>query len=244
MATYIKAEEDNWFGSFKDYQAKPNETLKDGSILVHKTLSLSDSTAETVFSYYWQDGKVIYEQDFWVDTDAYDQYVDALVQVANTTKTDATAGEKANAYAVVYKFTDPNNLYEFKVPYGWIHDTTPYTNTDIETFTSPDKLSYVENIEYDDGTQVSKSDAGAFALELLKQYYKLDDIKITDDKPQTDGSERLTWNSAAQAIDGESFFETRGTTFLLLTWVADTNQVDFFRPVWSTVVSSYGVPKP
>ncbi len=244
MATYIKAEEANWFGTFKDYQAKPNETLKDGSILVHKTLSLSDGTPVTVFSYYWQDVNVIYEQDFWVDTDSYDQYVDALVQVANTTQTDGTAGGKADAYTEIYKFTDPNSQYEFNVPYAWIHDTATYTNTDIETFTSPDKLSYIENIEYDDGTQVSKSDAGAFALDLLKQYYSVTDLKVTDDKPQSDGSERLTWTSAAKGIDGESFFETRGTTFLLLTWVVDTNQADFFRPVWSTVVKSYQVPQP
>jgi hypothetical protein len=244
LATYIKAEEENWFGTFKDYQAEPNKTLKDGSILVHKTLSLSGGTAETVFSYYWQQSNVIYEQDFWVDTSSYDQYVDALVNVANTTQTDSAAGEKADAYAVVYKFTDPNGLYEFKVPYGWIHETSTYTNTDIETFTAPDQLSYIENIAYDDGTQVSKSGAGAFALDLLKEYYKLTDLKVTDDKPQSDGSERLTWNSAAKGIDGESFFESRGTTFLLLTWVVDTNQYDFFKPVWSTLVKSYQVPQP
>ncbi len=244
LNTYIKAEEDNWFATFKDYTAKPNETQKDGSILVYKTFSLSDGTPETAFSYYWEDGNVVYEQDFWVDTSAYDQYAQGLVDVANTMKTDPTAGAKANAYAVVYQFTDPHNFYQFDVPYGWIHATQALTHSSIETFTSPDQLSYVENIEYDDGTQVSKSDAGAFALDLLKQYYSLTDIKITDDTPQSDGSERLTWNSAAKGIDGESFFETRGTTFLLLTWVVDTNQIDFFRPVWSTLVKSYQVPQP
>jgi hypothetical protein len=244
LNTYIKAEEDNWFASFKDYTANANEKQTDGSILVYKTLSLSDGTAQTVFSYYWEDGNVVYEQDFWVDTSSYDQYAKGLVQVANTMKTDSAAGAKANAYAVVYKYTDPNSQFEFKIPYGWIHDTSTFTNTDIETFTSPDKLSYVENIEYDDGTAVTKSDAGAFALDLLKQYYNLTDLKVTDDKPQTDGSERLTWNSASKSIDGESFFETRGTTFLLLTWVVDSNQYDFFKPVWAALVKSYQVPQP
>jgi len=145
---------------------------------------------------------------------------------------------------VVYTFTDPNNLYQFKVPFGWTHTASTDKNTDIETFTVPDKLSYVENIEYDDGTAVTKSDAGAFALTLLKQYYSLTDLKVTDDTPQKDGSERLTWTSAAKGIDGESFFETRGTTFLLLTWVVDTNQYKFFQPVWTTLVNSYQIPEP
>jgi hypothetical protein len=244
LTTYIKAEEDNWFSSFKDYTAKDNEKQNDGSILVYKTLSLSDGTPQTVFSYYWEAGTVVYEQDFWTDTSSYDQYVKGLVQVANTMKVDSTAGGKANAYAVVYKFTDTNNLFEFKVPYGWTHATSTDTNANIETFTAPDQLSYVEDIEYDDGKAVSKADAGAFALSLLKQYYKVTDLKVTDDKPQSDGSERLTWNSAGKGIDGESFFETRGTTLLLLTWVVDSNQYDFFKPVWSTLVQSYKVPQP
>ena len=72
-------------------------------------------------------------------------------------------------------------------------------------------LSRERRTRYDNGTAITKSDAGAFALSLLKQYYKVTDLKVTDDKPQSDGSERLTWNSASKGIDGESFFETRGT---------------------------------
>jgi hypothetical protein len=244
LNTYIQAEEDNWFGTYDAYQAKDPEKQNDGSLLIFKTLNLSDGTPQSVFSYYWQDGNVIYEQDFWTDSDVYEQYADGLVQVANTMKVDSAAGAKVDAYAVVYQFTDPNNLYEFKVPYGFTHDSSTDTNTDIETFTSPDKLSYVENIEYDDGTAVSKTDAGQFALTLLKQYYDVTDLKVTNDSPQSDGSERLTWTSAAKGIDGESFFETRGTTFLLLTWVVDTNQYDFFKPVWTNLVDSYQVPEP
>ena len=244
LDTYVKAEEANWFGTFDNYQADAPETQKDGSLLIFKTLDLSDGTPQSVFSYYWQDGNVVYEQDFWVDTSAYDQYAAGLVDVANSMTVNSAAGGKANAYAVVYQFTDPNNLYQYKVPYGWTHATSTDTNTDIETFTAPDNMSFIENIEYDNGTAVTKSDAGAFALTLLKQYYKVTDLKVTDDKPQSDGSERLTWNSAAKGVDGESFFETRGTTFLLLTWVVDSNQYDFFKPVWSTLVGSYQIPEP
>jgi hypothetical protein len=240
LTTYIKAEEDNWFGTFKNYNAEANKTLKDGiTILVHKTFDLSDGTPETVFSYYWQDGNVIYEQDFWADTSVYDQYVDGMVNVANTMKDDSAAGGKADAYGIVYKFTDPNNLYDFKVPYGWTHATSTDTHTNIETFTSPDALSYVENVEYDDGTTLSQTDAEAFANDLLKKYYKLTDLTVLENwTKQKDGSYRLTWTSASKGIDGESFYATHATTFLLLTWVVDTNQYDLFNPVWSTLVNS------
>jgi hypothetical protein len=244
LETLIKAEEANWFALNKDYKARPEEKQSDGSILIYKTFTLDDGTPETAFSYYWQDGTVVYEQDFWVDTDLYDQYAKSLVQVANTMKTDSAAGAKADPYAVVYTYTDPNNLFQFDVPYAWTHESSITSTSDVETFTSPDKLSYFENIAYDDGTTVSKSDAGQFALDLLKQYYKLTDLVVTNDQQQGDGSERLTWNSAQQGIDGESFFETRGTTFLLLTWVVDSSKADFFKPVWSALVDSYKVPQP
>ena len=239
LTTYIKAEEDNWFGTFSNYKAKPNETQKDGSILVFKTLELSDGTPQTVFSYYWEDGNVVYEQDFWTDTSIYDQYVDGLVQVANTMQVDSAAGGKSDAYAVVYKFTDPNNLVEFKVPYGFTHLTSTDTQTNTDTFISPDLLSYVENVEYDDGKTFAPADAETFANDLLRQYYKLIDLKILETwTKQKDGSYRLTWTSASKGIDGESYYATRDTTFLLLTWVVDTNQYDFFKPVWSTLVNS------
>ena len=241
--TYITAEEKNFFGAFDSYTANNFEPQNDGSILVYKTLKLSDGTPRTVFSYYWQDGTVMYEQDFWVDTAQYDAYVKPLLAVANSMITDPTAGANATPYGITYLYTDPTKLFQFNVPYGWTQVTTTGNHSSVVTFTSPDSLSYVENITYDDGTTVSKSDAGAFARTLLSQYYKLTDLKITDDKVQPDGSELLVWNSAAGGVDGESFFETRGTTFLLLTWVVNSSDYDLFQPMWSTLVKSYAIPK-
>jgi hypothetical protein len=157
--------------------------------------------------------------------------------------TDPASATSASPYAIVYTFTGPNKLFEFNVPYPWPYTTSTADNATVDTFTSPDNLSYIENITYDDGTAVSKTDAGAFARTLLSKYYELTDLKITDDQTQSDGSERLTWDSAAKGISGESFFETRGTTFLLLTWVVDSASFDAFKPVWNEVVKSYDIPK-
>ena len=66
---------------------------------------------------------------------------------------------------------------------------------------------------------------------------------MTDDVVQADGSERLDWYSPSGGVTGESFFETRGTTFLLLTWVADDDYYDLYLPVWSSLLDSYEVPE-
>ena len=243
LNTYIQAVEDNWFATFANYTAGKFEPQSDGSIGVFKTLDLSGGTPQSVFSYYWQEDATVYEQDFWVDTDQYDAYVDGLLAVANSMTTDPSAATSADPYAIVYTFTDPNKLFEFNIPYPWTYATSSADNAVVDTFSSPDKLSYIENITYDDGTEVSKSEAAAFARSLLTKYYDITDLKITDDQVQSDGSERLTWNSPAKGIDGESFFETRGTTFLLLTWVVDSTSYDAFEPVWTELVGSYGVPQ-
>jgi hypothetical protein len=243
LNTFIQAVEDNWFATFPNYTPGDFEPQSDGSIGVFKTLDLASGTPQSVFSYYWQQDAIVYEQDFWVDTDQYDLYVDGLVEVANSMSTDPSSGTSAEPYDIVYTFTEPNNLFEFNVPYPWPHAISSADNATVDTFTSPNNLSYIENIIYDDGTAVTRSDAGAFARSLLEKYYEITDLTITDDQVQSDGSERLTWTSAAKGIDGESFFETRGTTFLLLTWVVDSASYDSFEPVWKRLVESYTVPQ-
>jgi hypothetical protein len=245
LNSFILAVEENWFATYPNYEAFEPEVQGDGSIGVLKTLDLEEGgTPQTVFSYYWQEGQVVYEQDFWADTDVYDAYVDGLIEVANSMTTDAAAGELSDPYAVTYTFTGPDELFSFSVPYAWTYTPSEDENSLVDVFTSPDGLTYVENITYDDGTDISKSEAGAFARFLLQEYYEVDDIVITDDQVQSDGSERLNWYSTSLGVDGTSFFETRGTTFLLLTWIVDTAAYDQYFPVWDNLVDSYLIPEP
>ena len=243
MAAFIQAVEDNWFGSFLNYQGGEHQPQADGSIAVFKTLELEGGVPQTAFSYYWQEANIVYEQDFWVDSDKYDAYADGLIAVANSMQTNPAAVAQAPLYQLTYKFTAPEDLFEIYVPYGWAYATETETDAVIDTFTSPDGQSYVENITYDDGTVVSKSLSGAFARALLADYYNLTDIRYTSDVVQADGSERLTWYSTNSGLDGVSFFETRGTTFLLLTWVVSNDYYDTYLPVWADMVNSYVIPQ-
>jgi hypothetical protein len=240
LFTFIQSVEDNWFATFPNYEAGDFEPQPDGSYGVFKTLELSNGTPQSVFSYYWQLGTVIFEQDFWVDSDAYDQYVDGLLDVANSMTTDPDAGAEAEVYGIVYTFTGPNDYFEFNVPFGWTHQTDSNDTLTVDTFTSPDGESFIENLTYDDGQPVD--DLAGFARQLLVDTYGLDDLEVTDEVLQEDGSVRLDWTSAAQGLEGESFYETRDTAFLLLTWVVPSDLHDLYSPVWSIVVDSYGLP--
>ena len=243
LERFIHSVEDNWFATFPNYEAGDLEVQNDGSIGVAKTLELSGGTLQTVFSYYWQDDQVIYEQDFWVDTDAYDQYVEGLLVIANSMTTDSDAGAQADVYAIVFTFTGPNDYFEFSVPFGWTYTTDTPDNMVVDTFTSPDQQTFIENITYDDGSQVE--DVSAFARQLLTDYYSLDDLVIDgDDQPQEDGSFRIDWSSPGKGVTGETFYETRDTAVLVLTWAVPADLHDLYVPVWSNLLSSYGIPEP
>jgi hypothetical protein len=242
LFTFIQSVEDNWFATFPEYDAGDFEPQPDGSYGVFKTLELSSGTPQTVFSYYWQVDTVIFEQDFWVDSDAYDQYIDGLLEIANSMTTDAAAGAQADVYGIVYTFTGPNDYFEFYVPFGWTYENSTSDTAIFDTFTSPDGVSFIENITYDDGQPVE--DLGGFARQLLADTYGFDDLEVEAEVTQDDGSVRVDWSAAGQGVEGEAFYETRDNAFLLLTWVVPSDARDLYVPVWSTLVDSYGLPDP
>ena len=243
LTNYINNIEFNWFGGFADYVEQAREPQDDGSLLVLKSLTTSDGTSYDVFSYYWQVGTVVYEQDFWATTDQYDAYVDGFVEIANSADTNPDAASSSPLYEFRYTFTCPQDLCTFSVPYGWSygHDETSYEFVINDKFTAPDGTSYIDNTLYDDGKEMTKSDSGALARFLLKQFYA-EDIVITDDAVQGDGSERLTWYSSNGGYSGQSFFETRGTSFLMLTWVVNDAYFDLYSPIWGDLLGTYEVP--
>lgn len=240
LRSFIQSVEDNWFATFPNYEAGDQEEQPDGSIGVAKTLELSSGTPQTVFSYYWQDGQVIYEQDFWVDSVSYDDYVESLLAIANSMATDPSAGAEADVYAIVYTFTGPNDYFEFAVPFGWTYSTDNPDNMVVDTFTSPDGQTFIENVTYDDGTAVD--DLSAFAQQLLTEFYGLDDLEIADEVPQEDGSTRVDWTSPSRDLTGETFYETRGTAVLFLSWVVPNDLHDLYVPVWSYLLDTYAIP--
>lgn len=240
---YIQAMENNWFANqYSDYIQESVDTGDGGVVMVLKTLRTSDGTPYTVFSYYWPVGNAIYEQDFWATSDDYEAYVDAFVEVAGTLLWDDRAAARAPLYEFRFTFTCPNSLCTFSAPYGWTYtQNTSYNYTVADDFTAPDKRAFIENIAYDDGTVIGRSVAGAFALGLLREFYAKD-ISVTDDKVQPDGSERLTWYSKSGGYSGQTFFETRGTTFLMLSFVANDQYWDTYVPIWGDLLNTYVVP--
>jgi hypothetical protein len=242
LTNYANAIEQNFYGSYSNYVQSSVEPQQDGSTGIFKTLD-SDGITYDVSTYYWQHGTALFVQDWWVRSDQYDALSDGLVAVSNSMSWNGNAASSSELYPLKYTFTCPNNLCTFSAPYGWSygHDETSFNFTINDKFSSPDGRTFIDSTIYDDGSAISKSVAGQFALGLLKEFYAKD-IVVVGDEVQSDGSERLDWKSPGGGYSGESFFETRGTTFLMWTWVVNSDYFDLYDPLWNNIVGSYTIP--
>jgi hypothetical protein len=128
------------------------------------------------------------------------------------------------------------------VPTAWQYERTESEATIVDTFTAPDGHAVIQNITYDDGSTISRTEAGTLARDLLHTFYA-PDIQILDDQVQADGSERLIWQSPGGDYSGISFLETRGTTFLLLTTMYDNEFEDVYIDTLEYTISSYTIPE-
>jgi hypothetical protein len=242
FANFVDNRDLNFFRDFDNYVELNQEIESEvGAATISKSLSF-EGVPQTVITLYEQYGPIIYSFDFWSDEDRTDAYTDLYVQVAEAIEVYPEAGSEQIEYNWIYTFEEPNGLFTIDVPTPWRYENTQGEFTLVDTFYSPDEHAVIQNITYDDGSEVTRSQAGAFALELLREYYA-SDIRILDDQVQPDGSERLIWESPSGDYSGTSFLETRGTTFLLFTTMYDNPFEDAYLETLNYTISTYDVPE-
>lgn len=236
----VDARDANFFGRFDGYTIINRQVDTDtGVARVTKRLNF-DGEPHVVFTLYDQHGATVFSLDFWASDDLAAPYREKYEEIISNAIVDsAQAVAVVDKYYWIYTFTGPDNLFEIEVPLAWRYETTEGDVAIVDTFYSPDSHGIVQNITYDDGDVIDRSTAGAFALALLREFYA-DDIRITDDQVQPDGSERLTWNSDSGNYSGISFLETRGdTTFLMFSVLWDNPyEADYFDTL-EYIISTY-----
>jgi hypothetical protein len=239
--SFVRAREVNRFADYEEYEEITYEIdAAWGIAAVTKQLTF-DGVPQYVITYYDQYDLAIYSVDMWLDADRVDAYATAYDEIFETMEVNSSAVAELDTYMWIHTFTGPAELFTIEIPIAWQYVRDEGPNVIVDTFYAPDGHAVIQNVSYDDGTVVTKSMAGSFALELLKTYYA-SDIRITDDRVQPDGSERLTWHSRSGDYSGVSFFETRGTTFLLFTTMYDNPYEDVYLDVLNYTISTYLIP--
>lgn len=241
LDNFIQAVGENYLQVIDGYHVLDRTIDSLGERVVTQSLN-EDATQYQVVSVYYQEKDVIYESEFWMSASSIDGYLPAFERIWREMEVSSdSASSSIEPYAVVATFKDPAGLFSLDVPRGWHLDVYTQPDAVVDTFWSPDRMARIESIKYDNGTIVTKSLSGTWALQLLHDYYA-DDVKIAEDKVQPDGSERLTWSSKEKNQLGKSVFDTRGTTFLMLTYVSDNSLADIYGPVFDRLLQSYNVP--
>ena len=177
----------------------------------------------------------------------------AVLQIPPTpVSQDATnnSNDSSNSSSDWVTFTDENDLLAIDLPGDWTYEHTVDQENNyfyIDTFTSPDGGAVIESIVYDDGVPFTGKDKSTAALFFLNNWYsdtgREGDIRVTDDRMQEDGSERLIWTSRGGGYSGVSFLETRGTTtflFFTLNWGNDYEEQ--YTDIVNAVIASYRIP--
>lgn len=243
FAAFVEHRDLNFFSGFDDY-TELNQGVYGETDVASITKSLTfEETPQTVITIYDQYGAIIYSYDFWTDEANFDAYSELYSRIIDTAEVNPEAGAEQVAYNWVYTFSGPMDLFTIEVPTPWRYEQTEGEGFAIvDTFYSPDEHAVIQNIAYDEGEEITRSEAGAFALELLRSYYA-EDVQILDDQIQPDGSERLIWNAPSGDYRGTSFLETRGTTFLLFTTMYDEPYEDVYLETLNYTINSYEVPE-
>ena len=170
---------------------------------------------------------------------------------APTAAAITTATTAANSTTTLTTFTDQNNDFQIDVPADWTHKTNSGQDYYWDTFTSPDGGAVVENYTFlkatsAGGTPWNDAEMKKYAMDVLDKYYsktsKPGDIEVTEVKAQGDGSVRLAWDSKGGGYSGLSYYELRGTKFLLFTVDWGKDYKDQYIDVLNRVISSYRVP--
>ncbi len=217
-----------------------NKDIKAQIATVSKITTCGDTQCYTESRYYQDDTAIII-----LDVSVPANRKPMAKQIFDALTDDLTYDSKAIAdqpiYNDVWTFKSPGDFFTMDLPLAWNYTSSDTDTTYLDRVDSPDGNAFIESLIYDDGTQYSKTDAGKITLGLLRNAYA-SDLRVTDDKVQRDGSERLIWHSASQKVTGVTFFETRGTSLLFLTMVATDDTFDLYNHMFNRLLSTYVTP--
>lgn len=238
FTNYISQSEKNNFGHLKDYQqaeAKMDNQL--GIATVRSRFYLANEPQE-LSSYYIRKENIIITMRLQANRAEFLKIEKMFEQVMNSAKFDLDKASGLIPYNIVYDFTHPMNAFSLKMPTSWQYAREEFTNFTIDRFISPDGAAWIENLTYDDGNVIKPNQAFTITVNLVWELFAKD-LRISEIKTQPDGSTRWVWRSDKNNLQGTTFYEIRGTKFLMLSLIAKKEIQEVIAPLFSVVIQNY-----
>ncbi len=242
FANFVDATEEYNFAKYIKYsQVERTVDSKKGFATLQSTLDFN-KIPQKILSIYQRQGRMVVYMHFWSNADTYETNGPLYEQISRSRFFDSANAEELKPYSILYEFTGPNNLFALKIPINWAHQNFANEKMIRDTFISPGGYARIQNITYDDGYTVTRGEADLIALDLLTETYAKD-VRISEARTQADRSIRWTWASKSGGIEGTSFYETRGTSFLMLTFFCDKEYKEIFNPLFNRLIETYHRPE-
>lgn len=238
FTNYISTTEMHNFSHLKDYkqaEAKMDDRL--GIATVRSQFYLANE-AQELSSIYIRKENVIINMRLQASLAEYPNLEKLFDQVTNSAKFDLDKASRLIPYNMVYDFAHPMNVFSLKMPTAWRYSREEFTNFAIDRFYSPDGAAWIENLTYDDGNVIKPSQAFTITANLVWELFAKD-LRISEMKPQPDGSTRWVWRSDRNKIQGTTFYELRGTKFLMLSLITKKEAQEVFAPLFSSIILNY-----
>ena len=238
FANFVDATELNNFARNKNYsQVDRMLDYKSWVAILHSTFD-SSNIPQKILSIYQREGNVVFYLIFQSNTDIYEKDSPLFDLIIHNAQFNSNNMAAIVPYNMVYDFSAPKNLFILEIPTNWTYQNNAIKNEILDRFISPDGHARIENITYDDGNAITRFKADRIALQLLQEIYAKD-ARIDEAKTQPDLSIRWSWASAKNGIEGTTFYETRGTSFLMLTFFCDKDYKGIFNPLFNQLIETY-----
>lgn len=238
FTNYISNTEKNNFSHLKDYkqeEAKLDNRL--GIATVRSQFFLANE-AQALSSFYIRKKNIIITMRLQAYRSESSKLEKLFDQVMNSAKFDLDKASGLIPYNMVYDFAHPMNVFSMKIPTSWRYIREEFTNFAIVRFYSPDELAWIENLTYDDGKAIQPNQAFTITTNLVWELFAKD-LRISEMKPQPDGSTRWVWRSERNNIQGTTFYEIRGTKFLMLSLITKKEVEEVIAPLFNTIIQNY-----
>ena len=242
FANFVDTTEKNNFASNQNYSQVERTVDNRKWVSILRSTFDANKIPQKMLSIYQRVGRVVFYIHFKTNASSYEKNNLLFEQIIQSSYFNSAKEAEIIPYNLVYEFNGPKNLFMLDVPTNWTYQKNSINNEIQDTFISPDAHARIINMAYDDSNLITRSHADRIALELLKEIYAKD-VRISESSTQPDLSIRWSWTSKISGIEGTTFYETRGTSFLMLTFFCDIEYKEIFNPLFNRLIETYRRPE-
>jgi hypothetical protein len=239
----INAFEFNALSHLKNYnEAKRDIQTDSGYAIIAKSLDIN-AVPFVAVTKYEQKGKVLFIENFYLEASIAEANGPLIKAIMDSFKSNpAYAEDLAPFTSAIFDFIDPDNLYSLIIPSLW---TKNDVNKDgnVITYSSPDNNAFIMLVKVDLGKKVIRTLADSTTLEFLKNISTNKDTRVSKMEILKNGSIQMTWSPKSGGLQGLSIYKWSGTTWFILTWMANTGFEALYGPVFNQSIGSYQIPE-